>query len=100
LGYDFLNRGIMAEAVIGGANFQVFKLIGTDTRTVSAPFERLKSQLDKVKIDSVGKDTAVLEGVDPLYGPMIVLKKADCLAGALRFVDKKGIRTTLESVCR
>jgi hypothetical protein len=90
----------MAEAVIGGANFQIFRLISTDTRSVSASFGRFKSQLAQVKIDPEGKDAAVLEGVDPLYGPVIVLKKADCLAGALRFADKKGIRATLESVCR
>ena len=100
LGYDFLNRGLMAEVVSGGANFQVFRLIGTDARSVSVPFERFKSLLAQVKINPVGKDTAVLEGVDPLYGPVIVLKKGDCFAGALRFGDKKGVRTTLESVCR
>ncbi len=100
LGYDFLNRGIMAEAVIGGANFPLFRLVGNDARSVSASFDRFKSQLAKVKIAIEGKDAAVLEGVDPLYGPMIVLKKADCLVGALRFVDKKGIRNMLESVCR
>jgi hypothetical protein len=100
LGYDFLNRGMMAEAVIGGANFQVFRLIGTDAKSVSASFDRFKSQLTQVKIGPEGKDTAVLEGVDPLYGPVILLKKADCLAGALRFLDKKGVRNTLESVCR
>ena len=100
LGYDFLNRGIMAEAVIDGANFQLFRLIGTDTRVVSASFDRFKSQLAKVKIDLEGKDTAILEGVDPLYGPVIVLKKTGCLAGALRFAEKKGIRNTLEGVCK
>ncbi len=100
LGYDFLNRGIMAEAVIGGASFQVFRLFGTDTRSVSASFDRFKSQLAKVKIDAEGKDTTVLEGVDPLYGAVIILKKADCLAGALRFADKIMVRNTLVSVCR
>ena len=40
LGYDFLNRGIMAEAIIGGVSFQVFRLFGTDTRSVSATFNR------------------------------------------------------------
>lgn len=100
LGYDFLNRGIMAEAVIGGASFQVFRLIGTDTRSVSALFDRFKSQLAKIKIATEGKDSAVLEGIDSLYGPVILLKKADCLAGALRFVDKKAARDTLAGVCR
>ena len=100
LGYDFLNRGVMAEAVIDGANFQLFRLIGTDTGSVSASFGRFKSQLAKVKIDLEGKDTAILEGVDPLYGPVIVLKKTGCLAGALRFAEKKGIRNTLGGVCK
>lgn len=100
LGYDFLNRAIMADAVIGGAGFQLFRLIGAEAGSVSVPFARFQSQLAQVKIDSEGKDNAVLEGVDPLYGPVIVVKKVNCLAGALKFADKKGIRTLLESVCR
>jgi hypothetical protein len=100
LGYDFLNRGIMADAVAEGTNLQMFLLLGTTAVSASAAFDRYRSLLAQGKIDAGGKRTAFLEGVDPLYGPVIVLRKEECLAGALKFSGKKGIRALLESVCK
>jgi hypothetical protein len=100
LGYDFLNRGIMADTVLTGTNLQIFLLLGTTTDSASAAFERYRSELAQGKIDSVKSGAIFLEGVDPLYGPVIILKKGNCFAGALKFRGKKGIRALLESVCR
>ena len=100
LGYDFLNKGIMADAVIEGTNLQMFLLLGTTAESASGAFDRYRTQLAQVKIEPGGKRAVFLEGVDPLYGPVIVLKKEECLAGALKFSGKKGIRAVLESVCR
>jgi hypothetical protein len=100
LGYDFLNKGIMADAVAGGTNLQVFRLFGTTAESATVAFDRFRSQLTQGEIMPGAKDVALLEGVDPLYGPVIVLKKGNCLAGTLRFSDKKGIRVMLEGVCR
>ena len=100
LGYDFLNRGVMADAVVEGTNLQIFLLLGTTAESASAAFVRYRSQLGKGKIEPRGNRVAFLEGVDPLYGPVIVLKKDYCLAGALKFGGEKGIRALLESVCR
>lgn len=100
LGYDFLNRGIMADAVVAGANLQIFLLLGTTRESAAVAFEGYRSQLDQAKIESVGGRAAFLEGLDPLYGPLIVLRKDGCLAGALKFGKDKGIRALLESVCR
>lgn len=100
LGYDFLNRGVTADAAVGGANLQVFLLLGTTTESASAAFTHYRSQLAQVRVASVVKDTALLEGVDPLYGPVMVLKKGECLAGALKFSGKAGVRALLESLCR
>ena len=100
LGYDFLNKGIMADVVIDGTNLQIFLLLGTTAESVSAAFDRYRSQLARVKIDLGEKSATFLEGVDPLYGPVIVLRKGDCLAGALKFSGEKGIRALLESFCR
>jgi hypothetical protein len=99
LGYDFLNRGLMADASVNGANLQIFLLLGTTTESASAAFDSYRSQLAQTKIESVAY-AAYLSGVDPLYGPVIVLKKGGCLAGALKFSGGKGVRSLLESLCR
>ena len=99
LGYDFLNRGLMADAVVAGARFQVFCLVGSTAESASAALQRYRSQLTVGNVESSGKDLQFLEGVDPLYGPVAVLRKGPCLAGALKFSDRKGIRGFLESFC-
>jgi hypothetical protein len=100
LGYDFLNKGFMADAVVGGKNLQVFLLLATTAESASAAFDRYRSQVTQGKAGGGGKDTAVLEGVDPLYGPVMVMRKGGCLAGALKFSGKEGVHALLESLCR
>ena len=90
----------MADAVVEGKSLQVFRLLGTTSESATASFDRYRSQLTQGKIVPGAKDVALLEGVDPLYGPVIVLREGNCLAGALKFSDKKGIRVLLEGVCR
>jgi hypothetical protein len=86
--------------VVEGTNLQMFLLLGTTAESASAAFDHYRSQLAQGKIEPGGKSAAFLVGVDPLYGPVIVLKKGECLAGALKFSGEKGIRALLESVCR
>ncbi|KAA0893562.1 DUF6599 family protein [Oryzomonas rubra] len=100
LGYDFLNRGIMADAVVGRTNLQIFLLLGQTVESASAAFDRYRSQLAQGKVESGGKDVALMEGVDPLYGPVVILRKGGCLAGALKFGAKDGVRALLERICR
>ena len=100
LGYDFLNKGVIAEAVTEGSNLQIFMLLQATAASASEAFDRFGSQLARGKMQAKGAREAFLEGVDPLYGPMIILKKENCLVGALKFSGDKGIRALLESVCR
>jgi hypothetical protein len=100
LGYDFLNRGLMTDAVVEGANLQIFILLNASTESASATFESYRSQLTQVKIGTDGKSTAFLEGVDPLYGRVIIFRNGGCLAGALKFVEGKGVLSLLESICK
>ena len=100
LGYDFLNRGLMADAVVEGKALQIFRLLGTTAETASAAFESYRSQLSQGKSKTGGGEATFLEGVDPLYGPVIILRKGNCLAGAIKFTDTKGIHQFLENVCR
>jgi hypothetical protein len=100
LGYDFLNRGLMADAVVEGSTLQVFTLLRPAKGSSQAAFERIGAQLAAGKTLSAGKNGSMLEGVDPLYGPMMILSKGDCLAGALKFSQKKGVGALLERICR
>ena len=100
LGYDFLNKGIMADAKVAGTNLQVFLLLETTAESASAVFDRYRSQLAQGKVEPLGKDVALLEGIDPLYGPVMILRKGGYIAGALKFSGKTGIRALLESLCR
>jgi hypothetical protein len=100
LGYDFLNKGIMVDAVVGGTNLQIFLLLGTTAESASAVFDRYRSLLTLGKVESGGKDVALLVGGDPLYGPVMILRKGGCLAGALKFAGAKGVRVLLEGICR
>jgi len=100
LGYDFLNRGIMADALAGGTSLQLFLLLRTTAESASHPFERYRSQLAHGKIEHLENGSVFLEGVDPLYGPVIILKKGGCLAGALKFSGEKGVRALLTGICR
>jgi len=100
LGYDFLNLGLLADAVVAGAQFQVFYLVGSTAESASIALQRYRSQLTGGKIEAAGKDLQFLEGVDPLYGPVAVLRKGSCLVGALKFSAQKGVRSFLESFCQ
>ena len=100
LGYDFLNKGLMADAVLEGTTLQVFILLGGTPDSAALALQRFRSQLAQGELTTIGKDHLFLEGVDPLYGPVVVLKKGACFAGALKFSGKKAPREFLESFCR
>jgi hypothetical protein len=100
LGYDFLNRGLMAEAVLDGATLQLFRLLDTTSESAAAAFDSYRSQLAQARVESAGKGSIILAGVDPLYGAVLVLKRGGCLAGALKFGERKGIPALLENICR
>jgi len=99
LGYDFLNKGIMADAAVGASTFRVFLLLGTTAQSASAASQRYRTQMVSQKNETVGADEQIIEGVDALYGPVTVVRKGACLAGALKSSEGKEIRGLLESLC-
>jgi hypothetical protein len=100
LGYDFLNKGIMAEVTLAGKELQIFFLLGTTAESAARSFERYRSQLVQRKIESGAKNALFLEGIDPLYGPVVILNKGACLAGAVKISERQGLRSFLETLCK
>ena len=90
----------MADAVVEGTSLQIFLLLGTTPESAATAFDRYRSQLAGAKIEAAAPSSFFLEGVDPLYGPVVVLRKSSCLVGAIKFTDRKGVRRFLESFCR
>ncbi|MDO9069494.1 MAG: hypothetical protein Q7W05_13705 [Deltaproteobacteria bacterium] len=100
LGYDFLNKGIMADAMLGEVTLQIFFLVAATDESATVALGRYESLLAQGRIEAGGKSTTFLDVVDPLYGPVMVIRNRNCLAGALKFIEKKGIKELLESFCR
>jgi hypothetical protein len=99
LGYDFLNRGILTEATLEGASLQVFLLLDTSTDSAAVAFDRFRSQLTFANTGTTSNNLVFLEGIDPLYGPVIIMRKGNCITGALKFTREKGIHSLLKSIC-
>ncbi len=99
LGYDFLNKGMIADATVEGAGFQLFFLTGVTVETAATAMERYRAQLSGKTIETGKKGAIFLSGTDPLYGPVMVIKSGACFAGALKFTEKKGVRAQLERLC-
>jgi hypothetical protein len=100
LGYDFLNQGLLADAVVAGGGLQVFSLQHATRDSAKTAFDRYRAQLAPGSKTSSGDSGTLLEGVDLLYGPVIILRKEACLVGALKFSGGKGVRPFLESLCK
>jgi hypothetical protein len=90
----------MADVVVKGTYFTIFSILNTSVESLTDSFKKYYFQLSQRKIVKQGPDGEILEGIDPLYGPVIVLKKGKCLVGALKFSEKKGVLTFLDSVCK
>jgi hypothetical protein len=100
LGYDFLNRGIIADAMIDRQHLQIFLLLNGTERSASDSLERYRSQLSQVKTGTGTSGSQIIEGTDTLYGPVLLLKNGACMAGAIKFSSKDGIIALLENICR
>lgn len=90
LGYEFLRRGLLADAVSEGSPMQLFLVPEDSVDAASAAFERYRSYLKSSGTDArvtgaPGRES--LTAADPLYGNVHVAKAGRFLAGAVRFKD-------------
>ena len=95
LGYDFFRRGVMADALLGGEQVQLF-LIPEDSRDAArTAFTRYRDYLKttgKGLQATESADRASLQAVDPLYGRVLVEQSGRFLIGVVRYTDDAAVR--------
>ncbi len=101
LGYEFFRRGLIADAVLGKDEAQVFLVLETTAEAARAAFDRyhayLKTGASNVRVtESSGRIS--LEAVDPLYGAVVVQQSGRFLAGAVRIKDRAAAKQLVEQV--
>ncbi len=101
LGYDFFRRGLIADAVLGSDEAQVFLLLEKSTDAARAAFDQYQAYLktggSNVRVtESSGRMS--LEAVDPLYGAVVVQQTGRFLAGAVRVKDRGAAKQLIENV--
>jgi len=103
LGYDFLRRGLIADAILEGEQVQVF-LVPEDSRDAArGAFDRYRSYLK-----TSGKDLQVtgmpdrisMNAVDPLYGNVFVEQEGRFLIGAIRIRGDSTAKQLVEQLRR
>jgi len=101
LGYDFFRRGIIADAVLGKDEAQVFVVLETTADAARATFDRyhayLKTGGSGVQV-SGSSGRMSLEAIDPLYGAVVVQQAGRSLAGAVRIRDRAAAKQLVEQV--
>jgi hypothetical protein len=101
LGYDFFRRGLIADAVLGSDEAQVFLVLEKSTDAARAAFDQYQAYLktggSNVRVtESSGRMS--LEAVDPLYGAVVVQQTGRFLAGAVRVKDRGAAKQLIENV--
>jgi hypothetical protein len=101
LGYEFFRRGLIADAVLGKDEVQVFVVLETTAESARAAFDRYQAYL---KTGGSGVRVAEstsrmsMEAIDPLYGAVVVQQAGRFLAGAVRIKDRPAATQLVEQV--
>jgi hypothetical protein len=101
LGYEFFQRGLIADAVLGVDEAQVFLVLEKSPDAARAAFDRYQAYLktggSNVRVaESSGRFS--LEANDPLYGAVIIQQTGRFLAGTVRFKDRGSAKQLIENV--
>ncbi|NTW58201.1 MAG: hypothetical protein HGA43_03435 [Nitrospirae bacterium] len=101
LGYEFFRRGLIADAVLGKDEVQVFLVLEKSPDAARGAFDRyqayLKTDGSSVRVtESPGRMS--LEAVDPLYGAVVIQQSGRYVAGAARVKDRPAAKQLVEQV--
>ncbi len=101
LGYEFFRRGLIADAMIGSEQVQVFVVFEQSGEAAQKTFDQYRSYLKQsgsdARIDAVQGGSS-LEAVDPLYGKIYLEQEGRFLIGAARFRDGKAVKQIVAEV--
>jgi len=101
LGYEFFRRGLIADAVLGKDEAQVFLVPETTADAASTAFNRYHAYLTTGggSVRAAGSSGGMsLEAIDPLYGTVVVRQSGRFLAGAVRVKDMPAAKQLVDQV--
>jgi hypothetical protein len=101
LGYAFLHRGIIADAVVEGEKMQVFVSLGDSKAAARKAFGEYRSYLKAAGKDVQSResgDRVSLSAVDPLYGGVFVEQSGSLLVGAIRAGKMSAAEAIVKSI--
>jgi hypothetical protein len=101
LGYPFFRRGMTADANLNGERAQVFVVFEDSAAAARKVFDQyLASLKEEGRMATLsGKEGRIsLEGIDPLYGKVIVEQSGRYLIGAIRLKDSAAAIPVIEAL--
>lgn len=103
LGYDFFRRGFVADVTLSGAQMQLFLVTEDSSDSAGKALEAYRSYLKESGGLAKGNEAAgpsSLNGVDPLYGSVVLEQSGSILVGMARVKDPIAARRIIELVRR
>ena len=101
LGYDFLRRGLIADAVLDGEPMQLLLVPEDSAESASRALDAYRSYLKAsgkgIRLMGVPGRLS-LAAVDPLYGNVYVVQAGRFLVGAVRFKDPHAARRLVDQL--
>jgi hypothetical protein len=101
LGYAFLRRGMIADALLEGERAQVFLVPEDSVSAAREAFDRyhsyLKAEGKKVQLQE-GRDYVTMVAVDPLYGGVFVERSGRYIIGAVRLKEPSSAAKLIEQL--
>jgi len=101
LGYDFLRKGIVADAVLNNEQVQVFMVLENSKAAARKAFDQyaqyLKTSDNNVQIAQMQHQIS-LRASDPLYGNVVVEQAGQFVFGAVRVRDTAGAQQLLDKL--
>jgi hypothetical protein len=101
LGYPFFRRGMTAEASMNGERAQVFVVFEDSAAAARQVFDQYLDSLKESGRETKRSETEgrfSLEGIDPLYGKVIVELSGRYLIGAIRLKDAAAVKPVIEQL--
>ena len=101
LGYDFFQKGIVADATLNHEPIQIVMVFETSVEKARKAFDRYSEYLKTAgeNIRMTDKQLPVsLKAHDPLYGNVVVEQKGAFVYGAIRLKDDSGTQQLMETL--